>query len=173
MYVCRTCHLCYKKLKHPHTCSSRAETCPFRSMRVPFSHNSIISHMTLDKEWSIHEVFRSPIWSALCSISTAQRVQRKCSHIPVSYSLLLVDGQFILRRAPTCGCWKVLLAWRGKSKVIFNLLTEIEDIQFNHLHGKSSGNSSYPSKVWQNSVFKNKNREGHYSRSSSSSSNNM
>lgn len=71
IYICRTCHLCYKILKHTHTRSSRAEACPFRTMRVPLSHNSIISHMTLDKEWAIHEVLRSPIWSALCSISIA------------------------------------------------------------------------------------------------------
>lgn len=137
----------------------------------------------LDKEWPIHEVLRSPIWSVMCSISIAQSIQRKCSHIPVSYSLLLVDGQFKLRRVPTWGCWKVLLAWRGKWKVVnfkckckCQLLTEIEDKRFNHLHGKSSGNCAYPSKVWQNSVFllniKNKNREG-YDSSSSSSSNNM
>lgn len=138
-----TCHLCYKILKHTHTCSSRAEECPFRTMRVPLSHNSIISHMTLDKEWAIHEVLRSPIWSALCSISIAQSVQRKCSHIPVSYSLLLVNGQFNLRWP--CGDAGKFRSLEGESEKVVNfksdtnvwqLLTEMEDKRFHHLHGK-------------------------------------
>lgn len=118
VFICKTCHLCYKMLKHTHTRSSRAEACPFRTMRVPLSHYSIISHMTLDKEWAIHEVLRSPIWSALCSISIAQSVQRKCSHIPVSYSLLLVDGQFNL--SWTRGAAGKFCSLEGESEKVVN-----------------------------------------------------
>lgn len=70
-------------------------------------------------------------------------VQRKCSHIPVSYSLLLVDGQFNLRWPRGAAGKFRFLEGESEKDVNFKsdanvrqLLTEMEDKWFHHLHGK-------------------------------------